>query len=175
MRLRFSAAMILAGSLGAISAAEIADEFRLKAAFLFNFTKFVEWPAAAFKTPIEPITLCVVGKSQVAIALEQAVEGKIVRNRPLAAKMLAEPLQLSGCHVVFVPSSERKWMRDITRNALGHDVLLAGEADWFLREGGDFNLRLENGTVHIQANPDAIERQGLHVSSKLLGLAEVVR
>ena len=175
MMLRLTPVLLLAGSLPEISLGQNVDEYRLKAAFVFNFTKFVEWPASAFKTPADPISICVYGRSPVNDALEQAVQRKTVQDRPLVTRSISGLAQTAGCHLIFVPASEHKQMRAIIEGVAGHTVLLAGESDWFLKEGGDFNLRIESGSVHIQVNPDAVERQGLHVSSKLPSLAEIVR
>lgn len=158
-----------------VACAQSADEYRVKAAFLFNFTKFVEWPSLAFHDTKDPIYICVFGSNPFGTALKEAVHGKVIQNRVLEVRLVADPAQSNGCQVLFVPASERKQLRPILDAAAGHGVLTIGEADWFLRDGGVINLRIESGSVRIQVNPQAADQQHLQISSKLLSLAEIVR
>ena len=155
-------------------AAEI-EEYQVKAAFLFNFAKFVEWPAQAFKSAGAPIEICVLGPNPFGFTLANAVEGKAVGNRKFVVRDIRDAQQANECHIVFV--SAAGWTRSLAR--LGDIkkccVLTVGETEDFIAGGGMINLRLENARVRVEINPDAAERARLRISSKLLSLAEIKR
>src|ERR1700743_1807505 len=140
MRYRFSIAMLLAWRLEASTAQELADEYRVKAAFVFNFTKFVEWPAQAFRTSNEPICICVFGKNPFGDALGPAIQGKTGQERRLLVRFVSDPSQGLGCHELFVPAGEKKQLRLILKATAGHGVLTVSEMDSFVHEGGVVNF-----------------------------------
>ena len=88
-----------------------ADEYRVKAAFLYNFAKFVEWPPQAFKSPSDPIVIGVLGKNPFGDALADEVAGKTLGGRAFQVREVTDAQQASGCQIVFVSSSERKRLR----------------------------------------------------------------
>jgi hypothetical protein len=151
------------------------EEYQVKAAFLFNFAKFVEWPAQAFKNANEPIEICVLGPNPFGSSLDQAVQGKMVGHRTFVVREVLDAQQASDCHIVFV--SAAGWTR--SRAVLGDIkkccILTVGETGEFIDGGGMINLRLENARVRVEINPDAAERARLRISSKLLSLAEIRR
>jgi len=155
-------------------AAEI-EEHRVKAAFLFNFAKFVEWPAQAFKSAGAPIEICVLGPNPFGTSLEEAVAGKVVGNRKFAVLEVRDARQAGECHIVFV--SAEGWIRSraVLEGIEKCCVLTVGETEDFIAGGGMINLRLENARVRVEINPDAAEQAKLRISSKLLSLAEIRR
>jgi hypothetical protein len=166
---------ILGILLATAARAQTADEYRVKAAFLYNFAKFVEWPAQAFKSAADPIAICVVGKNPFGGALEQAVSGQAAQGKLFTVRQVSDASQMRACHILFVSSSERKRLAPIFQEIKNGSVLTVGESDNFTAEGGMVNFRIEEGSVHLQINPDAAAQQRLHISSKLLSLAEIVR
>ncbi len=151
------------------------DEYQVKAAFLFNFAKFVEWPAETFKSADQPIGICVLGPNPFGSALNKVVAGKAVGNRQFVVREVRDAQQAGECHIVFV--SLDGWPR--SRAVLGDIkkccVLTVGETGEFIDGGGMINLRLEDARVRVEINPDAAERARLRISSKLLSLAEIRR
>jgi hypothetical protein len=151
------------------------EEYQVKAAFLFNFAKFVEWPARAFKSAGSPIEICVLGPNPFGFTLANAVEGKTVGNRQFVIRDVRDAQQAGDCHIVFV--SAAAWTQSQAR--LGDIkkccVLTVGETGEFIAGGGMINLRLEDARVRVEINPDAAERARLRISSKLLSLAEIRR
>ena len=97
----------------------VADEYPVKAAFLFNFAKFVEWPADAFKGPDDPIAICVLGQNPFGGALEDVVRNKTVANRAFVVREVSNAQQASKCQIVFVTASERKRFRSLLDGAQG--------------------------------------------------------
>ena len=168
--LRYLAIFLLA----AAARAESNDGYRVKAAFLFNFAKFVEWPAAAFRTPSDPLLICIAGENPFGDSLERAVQGKSAGTHPFVIRVISEIPQGAACQILFVPDSERRRFAaaDLPRTA---GLLTVGETGGFAAQGGVVNFKIEGGHVRFQINLDAAERQKLVISSKLLSLAEVLR
>ena len=151
------------------------EEYQVKAAFLFNFAKFVEWPAQAFKSGDAPVEICVLGPNPFGFALDKAVEGKVVGNRKFVVRDVRDAQQANQCHMVFVSAAgwtlSQARLGEITKCC----VLTVGEVEDFIAGGGMINLRLENARVRLEINPEAAERARLRISSKLLSLAEIRR
>jgi len=148
-------------------------EYQIKAAFLYNFAKFVEWPDA-FADPHAPIVLGIVGEDPFGSVLDKIVLGKTVNDRGLVIKRLKEGPDLRNCHILFVSSSERKHMPQILESLQGSSVLTVGETDRFAQSGGVINFILEENKVRFEINSETAARAGLKISSKLLALARIV-
>jgi YfiR/HmsC-like len=148
------------------------DEYQVKAAFLFNFAKFVEWPPDAFSSADEPIGICVLGQNPFGSVLEETVRGKVVRHRTFGVLQNPDAQHVSKCHIVFVSASEGK--RSLVLEELKNKrVLTISETDGVNWGGGVIGLSLKDGRVRIEIDPAAAERAGLRISSKLLSLAEI--
>ncbi len=175
MSVRISFWIALSALLTTGARAQIIDEYQVKAAFLYNFAKFVEWPPQAFQTPTDPITICVLGPNPFGNALEEAVSGKRVEGRTFMVRQLSSDLPPAGCQILFIGSSEAKRWRAILGGIKTTGVLTVGETETFASEGGVINFRIEAGTVRLQVNLDAAEQAKLRISSKLLSLAQIVK
>jgi hypothetical protein len=151
------------------------DEYQVKAAFLYNFAKFVEWPAQTFKSSSEPIKVCVLGQDPFGPALAEAVSGKQIEGRALLVRNISDARQAGNCQILFVSSSERKRLPSIFVGIKAASILTVGEMEGFTAEGGVINFRLEDGRVRIEINVQAAEQGRLHISSKLLSLAQIVK
>jgi hypothetical protein len=148
------------------------SEYQVKAAFLYNFVKFVDWPAtpAAQEGPIE---LCVLGKDPFGGAIERVIEGKTVNGRPLAVRRMAEIAGARSCHVLFVSASEAGHVGEIAKAVHGWSVLTVSEIDRFSERGGIITFLMEGQRVRFRINPKVAASAGLKISSKLLQLAVV--
>jgi len=156
------------------SSGQVADEYKVKAAFLYNFPKFVEWPAHSFKGPADPIVIGVLGRNPFRDALAEALAGKTINGRPFQVRELSDASQAAGCQMIFVAASERKRITELLKEDAITGVLTIGETANFAEEGGVVNFKIEEGTVRLQINLEAARRQHLHISAKLLSLAEIV-
>ena len=149
-----------------------ADEYRVKAAFLFNFAQFVEWPADQSAGKERPLTLCSIGDDRIHEALRSTVLGKKVNGSPVTIRFLMHPRDAFGCHVLFVASDEKKivsaWLPEL-RNA---PMLTVGETADFAEQGGMIRFCLDDDKVRFEINPTAAERASLKISSRLLLLAK---
>jgi len=168
------ALLAIAATAGHVHAeGSVADEYQVKAAFLFNFAKFVEWPADTFKAADDPITICVWGQDPFGGALEDVVRNKTVAGRPFVVRPVSNTAQATKCQIVFVTSSERKRVRSILDELKGRGILTVGEAEDFTSNGGVINFKLKDARVRIEIDTGAAERAKLRISSKLLSLAEI--
>jgi uncharacterized protein DUF4154 len=150
-------------------------EYQVKAAFLYNFARFVEWPADAFPDARAPILLGIVGEDPFGGAMEQAVNGKTINGRELVLKRVARQQDFKEFHMLFVSSSEARHLSQILESLKGKAVLTVGETEGFAQSGGVINFTLEENKVHFEINVDTAERSHLKISSKLLALAKVVK
>jgi hypothetical protein len=147
------------------SAQDVALEHRVKAAYLFNFTKFVEWPADAIP-PGAPLTICVAAPSPFGQTLDETVRGELVGVRPLTTRVVRDP---AGCHVLFVPAGVTAL--PLVRDARTKPILTVGESPDFLHDGGIVNFFMQDGKVRFEISQDAAARAHLRISSRLLRLA----
>lgn len=153
-------------------AAEETLEYQVKAAFLLNFTKFIDWPAAAFAQPDSPVSICILGEDPFGPALDQIVAGEVVNGRKVAAERIKRAPASRSCQVLFVAKSEKGGAKLLS--GLGPGVLTVGEGESFLREGGMIAFVLDNRRVRFEINQTVAENAGLKLSSKLLNVAITV-
>jgi len=149
-------------------------EYQVKAAYLFNFAKFVEWPTGAFRSPNSPLVICVLGLNPFGSDLEGSIAGKTVGGHRLQISNLPHGLDASSCQIVFIASSERGQMRQILQNLTGASVLTVGDTSGFTDDGGMINFVLEGERVRFEANVDAAEHAHLRLSARLLTVAKLV-
>ena len=168
-------ALVLGCLLTPCTRAQQINEYQMKAAYLYNFAKFVEWPAQAFKNPHDPISICVLGQNPMFHTLEEVVNGETIEDRKLIVRTVSDLDQVSSCHILFIGSSDRKYLRSILRDLKLTGVLTVGDAEGFAAEGGVANFKLEGNKVRIEINTSAAEQQRLRISPKLLSLAQIVK
>jgi hypothetical protein len=150
------------------------SEYQVKAAFLFNFAKFVEWPPDTFANATTPIALCVFRHDPFGSALDEVIRGKTINNRELVARRIHELSELKGCQILFVAEREEKQLPEILASLKGASSLVVGEATEFAERGGAIQFFLENNKLRFAINVDAVQRSRLQASSKLLALARIV-
>jgi hypothetical protein len=167
-------ALVLAFPLPAAPRGQAIEEYQLKAAFILNIAKFVEWPTDAFQGPRDPIVLCILGASPFGDALAQAADGKTIDDRKFAIRPVSDMKQVGGCHILFVSSSERKRFRSVLGEIASRGILTVGDVEGFTSEGGVVHLRLDGEKIRIGINMHAAELERIRISSKLLSLAQIV-
>ena len=150
------------------------SEYQVKAAYLYNFLKFVEYPSASFADPLAPIVIGVVGDDPFGSALPQVVIGKTVQGRDLVIRVYRIGEDLRGAHILFISASERKKIPMILSSLRGSSVLTVSDTAGFLDAGGMIQFLNEDSRVRFAINVDATSRAKLKMSSKLLTLAKVV-
>jgi hypothetical protein len=156
------------------AAAQSASEYQVKAAFLFNFAKFVEWPAEAFSTPDAPLQVCVLGQDPFGGDFEQMIEDKTVSGHRLEIAHPEGVPQARACQVLFIASSEKQKAREILRGLAGVSVLTVGDTSGFAKMGGVINFVLDENRVRFEINVKAAERAHLKLSARLLTVAKLI-
>jgi hypothetical protein len=141
----------------------------MKAAFLYNFARFVEWPDRA-----DTMQICVLGRDPFGRVLDDTLQGKKVHERTLRVLRLTRMEEAANCQLLFVSPSEEARLPAILTELKGRKVLTIGESPQFVRLGGMIAFHVENQRVRFQINLRAVEQSGLIMSSQLLKLATLV-
>lgn len=149
-------------------------EYQLKAAFLFNFAKFIDWPPSSFASPQAPFSICIFGNDPFGQAIDSTLKGQFIRGRSVTIQRVRDASQLRHCQMAFIGASEQLRLQEILQIVRGASVLLVGESSGFAEDGGAIQFQIEDKRVRFSINPEAAERAGLRVSSKLLSLATIV-
>ena len=156
------------------SSAQTTSEYQVKAAYIYNFAKFVEWPAQDFASPTAPIRLCLLNDQSFESDLNQIVKGKKISGRPITVAPVQNGEQSRSCHILFINSSHNSEAQRIIEVLRNTSVLTVGESPGFVEEGGIINFVLQDDHVHFQVNHRAADQGGLHISSRLLSVATLV-
>lgn len=167
---------LLLGAAGLLLWAEGAaavSEYQVKAAFLLNFGKFVEWPAESFAED-RGLQICVLGEDPFGDTLDATVSGRSVGRREVEPRRVASAAAARGCEIVFVSRSEKARMDEILGALRGQPVLLVGEVERFARRGGMINFVEVDQKIRFEINEEAAKQAGLRISSQLLKLATIV-
>ena len=150
-------------------------EYQVKAAYLANFGRFVEWPNSVAVAKSESFNICVLGHDPFGGALDAAVSGETIDRVPIAAKRISRPQDALDCRVLFISSSEDSQLREVLAALDKTSVLTVSDMPQFARRGGMVQFLLDGNRVRFEVNLAATQRVGLNLSSELLKLAIAVR
>ncbi len=148
-------------------------ETEVRAVYLYNFARYVEWPASAFPGAGTPIRICVQAPDHFFAALERAVSGETINGRRIEA-VRVPPNARRACHLLYVAGSGGRLAATLSA-VRGHAVLTVGEDDRFLDHGGMIRFRRVENRVRFDINLTALQRSGLQVTARLLGVAATVK
>ena len=151
------------------------SETELKAAYLFNFAKFVEWPLDAFESETAPIQIGIFGDEDFATRLRVLLSDKKAHGRSFEVKRISSPQEAKTCQIAFISSSETKRAPQILEAVRKSPVLTIGESEQFLELGGMIGFVFEDAQLRFEIYPDAAEKVKIIISSKLLRLAKRVK
>ena len=166
-------AVLILGATSAVFAQEMSvSEYRLKAVFLHNFAKYVEWPSEALAEPTENMVLCLLGEDPFGDVLGE-VEKRPVRGRQIVVDRAVELVDLERCQILFVCRSKVEILDGILGQVAGTGVLTVSDISGFAERGGMIEMLAEEEVVRITINLGAAQREGLVVSSRLLALASL--
>jgi hypothetical protein len=169
-----SASALLLLGVARVPCAELPTEYEVKAAYLYNFAKFVEWPPEALAGGAEPFVIAVVGNDPFGRTLDDLLATKTVQDRPLAIKRVATPEEAVRAHVAFVSASEQARLPRILQVLKNTSVLTVGDMPEFAERGGMIGFRMDGQKVRFDINPEPAEDARLRMSSQLLKLARIV-
>lgn len=175
-RFRAIFSVIASLSLACLTVAQTpaSSEYEVKAAFLFHFAQFVEWPEETFKDANNPLIYCTIGEDSFHGSLDAALNGKTIGARPFRVMHFKQPQEIQGCQVLFIGAEEKKLMPAILAGAKGNSVLTVGESEHFVQDGGMIGFLLEENKVRFEVNLEAAQKANLKISSRLLALAKSV-
>jgi len=158
-----------------VLAEEPSKEYLIKAAFIYNFTQFIEWPADSFASPDAPFVVGVVGHDPFNGVLDQAFADKVVGDRKVVIRYFDSIGVAEPCQLLFISRSEERPLVNVFKRKFGAAaVLTVGEFDSLLTIGGGIRFFAENNKIRFEISLDATDRARLKISSKLLKLAKVV-
>lgn len=173
------AAVVLAWSLigvGSLPAQQPkATAYEVKAAYLFNFGKFVEWPPKVAAGTNAPFTICVLGKDPFGASLDSTIAGEAIDGRSVLAKRFSKPQEALNCRVLFISSSEDAQLKEILATLEKTSVLTVSDISQFTRRGGMIQFVDDANKVRFEVNLTVAERAGLTLSSQLLKVAISIR
>ncbi len=165
---------VLLCSLGAGAQAQQATEYQVKAAFLYNFAKFVDWPAEAFPNADSSLQICVLGPDPFDRDFEQLIVEKTVNGHRIEVVHPDGLPQARACHILFIASVDKQQIGQILRALKGGSVLTVGDTPGFAQMGGIVNFVLDENRVRFEINLKAAAAAQLKISARLLTVAKVV-
>jgi len=159
--------------LAAVAAAQAPTLTAVKAAFLYNFATFAEWPADSL-TAEQTLSLCVIGDDAVADALTQTVNGRAIKGHTVMVERIKADGKIQACHLLYASGYDPARITQLTQALKGASVLTVSDGDRFAALGGIAQLFVENERMRFAINAAAADRAQIHLSSKLLNLAKMV-
>ena len=169
------ASLVFAGSgREVIAQGNTSSEYQVKAAFLFHFAQFVDWPPGAFKDAASPLTYCTAGGDPFEGGLDASMNGKTIGGRPIRVLHFKEAGESQGCQILFLGIADKKLVSATLARLNGSPVLTVGESVNFAQGGGMIGFLLEDNKVRFEINVEAAEHAKLKISARLLALAKAV-
>ncbi len=150
------------------------SEYAVKAAFLFHFAQFVEWPPDAFKNAAAPLTYCTVGEDPLNGALESVLSGKNIGTHPIRVEHVKQAQELQGCQILFIGIAEKKRLAATLESVKRSPVLTVGDSEHFVEQGGIIGFCQEENKIRFEINLGAAGSARLKISARLLSLAKTV-
>jgi len=155
-------------------AADAPTEDQVQAVFLYNFSRFVEWPAQTFASPNAPFIIGILGSDPLGARLDEAVRNEQVNGHPLTVRRLRSVAEVDNCQILFVDRSEIAHLGPILAALDHHSTLTVSQADGAARRGVMIQFATENNRIRLRINVESARASGLTISSKLLRPAEIV-
>lgn len=169
-----AAALVLLWLPGNAFGAGRPSEDEVKAAYLYNFTYFVTWPATAFPSPKAPLVIGVLGRDPIGNHLKRTIAGEQIKGRSLLLRQSNRIADLKSCQILFISASERARLPQVLAELRGLPVLTVGETRLFCQTGGMINFVMSDGKVVFEINRGAVSKAGLKPSARLFKVAKRV-
>lgn len=150
-------------------------EYQIKAAFLYNFAQFVDWPSAAFANTNAPFSIGILGDDPFDGVLDETIQDETINGHKIVAVRSQQIEELKNCQIIFVSKSEKRRIPEILTELDSKPILTVSEIDGFAQYGGGINFFLAGTKVRFEINPGAAQSDGLKISSQLLSLGKIVQ
>lgn len=149
-------------------------EYQIKAKYLYNFTRYVNWPKEAFTDSVSPFIIGIIGQDPFGVNLEKTVEGKKINSRTFLIKRFQSAKNLEYCHILFIGISDREHHHQILDTIQGLSILTVGSRVKFAQDGGIINFIKKKKRIRFEINTKMARESGLRISTKLLKMADIV-
>ncbi len=149
------------------------DEYQVKAAFIYNFTNYIQWPGRAFSGGSSPFTICIMGRSPFGNSFDSLAR-ETIGGRRAQVRHISRIEDAKECHILFISESEQKNAPQILRSLQGRPVLTIGDYKGFCQDGGMINLVMVKRKVRFEIRPGVAKRAGVHIGPQLLALAREI-
>lgn len=169
----FAFLLIIFSTMSLFAQTATTREYKIKAAFLFNFTQFVELPGGSFSSPQSPFVIGILGKNPFGSYLEETVAGEMANGHPIVVRYFDNVEDVKASHVLFVNITDPTKLELVIASLEGRNILTVSDAPYFLTKGGMIRFYTKNNKTQLQINLEAVKATNLVVSSKLLRLAEI--
>lgn len=150
-------------------------EYAVKAVFVYNFLRFIEWPRTAFSSSGDALVIGIIGDDPFGSLLLETVRGEVLRGRPVRVEHYRAARDIGPCHLLYVPRRETSRLDQIIAATAGRNVVTVGEADDFIARGGMIALTTDRNRVRLSLSQESLRAAGVEVSAKLLRVAEFRR
>ncbi|MBI5605352.1 MAG: YfiR family protein [Deltaproteobacteria bacterium] len=169
----FLIGLLILGLFRGVAIPDTSREYPIKAAFLYNFAKFVEWPAESFKNESTPIHLYILGVDPFGPALDP-LKDQIVRSRKIMCKRIVRLDEAEDCEILYISASEKNQLPAILGALKKRDILTVSDLDRFAAQGGMIGLVTVDNKIQFEINLEAVRQTRLKISSQLLKLARII-
>jgi hypothetical protein len=166
--------MLTSGFFSLLAQKMTSRQHQVKAAFLYNFTQFVEWPASAFTEERSPIVIGVMGDDTLGYYLDELVTGEEINGHPLEIHRFDPNGEIKKCHILFINVMSKIKLKEVLEKTKGESILTVSDMPGFIQKGGMIRFNMVDNKLRFQINPVASDSAELKISSKLLQLAEIV-
>lgn len=166
--------MFFSLSKNTVYAQEIANEDKIKASYVFNFIRFIEWPFNEPGDVSQSIVVCVINRKNQFVKAFNPVIGKSVKGHLLTLKKISGPLELSGCHLLYIDKAEKNLISSLLPEIKKHHILSISDSKSFCSQGGMIGMVTKKGKIKVEINLDVAKAAGFKINSNLLEVAKIV-
>ncbi len=149
------------------------SEYKIKAVFLYNFTRFIDWPNSAFTSREEPFKIGIVGTDPFGEYLEEAVRNEKVGGRPIVIERYKNVKEIKDCQLLYIHSKDQREIKNIINFVQSKNILTVCDNPEFMKWGGMIRIYSDDNKIRMQINDSAARSVNIKVSAKLLNVAEV--
>ncbi len=175
IRKTFSAILLLCVAVVSAHADSFStQEYQIKAAFLYNFAKFIEWPFEAQRTSSNVFVIGIYGPDPFGADIDELLKDETINNLPVAVKRFKD-IQSVDCHILFITVEDPKQLHEAIEGLQGKSILTVGQGENFIKSGGMIAFYIEDEKVRFEINKNVTDKSGLQISSQLLKLAKIAK
>lgn len=150
------------------------SEYQVKAKYLYNFTRFVDWPDQTFSHSDTPYIIGILGEDPFGIDLDKTVEGKKIKGRSFIVKRFKQIDDLKFCHILYIGLTDQSKSIQVIEKIKGSNILTVGDIKNFAHNGGIINFITKDKKIRFEINVQAAKETGIHISSKLLKQSNII-